>query len=134
MQSGAPSEPPVYAAILTPKGKLLHDVFIHSHPGGRQLQLQLQLQRAVSFSFTLCVVATVPTVVGCRLCIVHRVSTHWVSVEQCGVRACMRAQKTLLQASAVRWLAADARPGDHEAVLLDVGAAGAAAALQLLTR
>ncbi len=42
--------------------------------------------------------------------------------------------RVLCLPSAVGWLAADARPGEQEAVLLDVGAAGAAAALQLLTR
>lgn len=35
-----PGTPPVYAALLTPKGKFLHDLFIYSVPGmstGREL-------------------------------------------------------------------------------------------------
>ncbi|PNH12885.1 putative transferase CAF17, mitochondrial [Tetrabaena socialis] len=61
-----PHAPPVYAAILTPKGKFLHDVFIYRHPEladslllevdgaglGAALQLlnRYKLRRAITFT------------------------------------------------------------------------------------
>eukprot|EP00198_Chlamydomonas_reinhardtii_P009241 XP_001698578.1 predicted protein [Chlamydomonas reinhardtii] len=32
LQTAGPAEPPVYATVLTPKGKFLHDLFISRHP------------------------------------------------------------------------------------------------------
>ncbi|KXZ46958.1 hypothetical protein GPECTOR_39g452 [Gonium pectorale] len=33
LENAGPDQPPVYATILTPKGKFLHDVFVVPHPG-----------------------------------------------------------------------------------------------------